>query len=85
MNNKCKCDFLEEIHGFNSLFEYEKFQEYLNHQINNKFLKEIRVNQNYEKGLVYGGKWYKCFGCHEIWRLVEPDFPFRGLWEKVDI
>jgi hypothetical protein len=20
----------------------------------------------------------------ETWRLVEPDFPFRGRWEKVD-
>jgi hypothetical protein len=28
--------------------------------------------------------WYQCSKCKEIWRLVEPDPPFGGLWEKVN-
>lgn len=27
--------------------------------------------------------WYKCRACDVVWRLVEPDPPFGGLWSKV--
>ncbi len=28
--------------------------------------------------------WFRCKSTNETWRLVEPDAPFRGVWEKVD-
>lgn len=28
-------------------------------------------------------KWYRCIHCGTVWRLVEPDPPFGGLWKKV--
>ena len=28
-------------------------------------------------------KWYQCVHCNTIWRLVEPDPPFKGLWKKI--
>jgi hypothetical protein len=85
MIKKCKCGFLEEIHGFISLGEFEKFKKYLEEQVQKNNLSEVDADLNYEKGLIYGGKWYKCLECNEIWRLVDPDFPFKGLWEKVEI
>lgn len=27
--------------------------------------------------------WYKCNKCQAVWRLVEPDPPFTGLWKQV--
>lgn len=27
--------------------------------------------------------WYKCLICGTVWRLVEPDPPFAGLWSQV--
>ncbi len=27
--------------------------------------------------------WYRCPACNQVWRLVHPDPPFEGLWEKV--
>lgn len=27
--------------------------------------------------------WYQCSKCQAVWRLVEPDPPFTGLWEQV--
>lgn len=84
MSNKCKCGFLEEIHGFESPGEFDRFVSYLENQKNENSLEEIIPDKNYEKGLIYGGRWFRCFCCNEIWRLVSPDFPFKGLWERVE-
>jgi hypothetical protein len=83
-NITCSCGFLEEIHGFDTLGEFEKFQNYLQQQVVEGSLSRVNTDKNYEKGLIYGGDWFECKVCKEIWRLVAPDFPFRGLWEKVD-
>jgi len=85
MKKKCNCGFLEEIHGFISPSEYEQFKEYLDEKIKNSILIKVDSDANYNKGMLYGGTWYKCLNCNEIWRLVPPDFPFKGLWEKVDL
>jgi len=29
------------------------------------------------------GRWFEDIETREVWRLVAPDFPFRGLWEPV--
>lgn len=28
-------------------------------------------------------RWYRCPSCRRTWRLVAPDYPFRGVWEEV--
>ena len=28
-------------------------------------------------------QWFRCAACGSTWRLVRPDPPFRGVWEKV--
>ena len=79
------CQNWDEIHGFKSLGEYERFVKYIESQKNRNMAKEIIVDLNYHKGLIYGGRWFQCSKCKAVWRLVEPDFPFKGLWEPVDI
>ena len=37
----------------------------------------------YGKGMIFGGRWFEHIETREIWRLAAPDFPFRGLWERV--
>lgn len=29
-------------------------------------------------------RWYQCSRCSIVWRLVEPDPPFPGLWGRVE-
>jgi hypothetical protein len=29
-------------------------------------------------------RWFRCSSCNQVWRLIEPDPPFPGSWEKVD-
>jgi hypothetical protein len=81
---KCTCGFLEAIHGFQSPGEFQRFNEYILDQVTLGNLEPVQPDPNYEKGKIFGGAWYRCATCSEIWRLVDPDFPFKGLWEKVD-
>jgi len=81
MTNK-KCVW-EEIRGFSSVSEYECFVKYISNQTTNGFVVEIEADPRYGKGELYGGRWFKDKESNEVWRLIAPDFPFRGLWEKV--
>ncbi len=74
----------EEIHGFNSPGEFKRFQKYLSGQIDTAEIEEINVDPDYESGQIFGGRWFLDVESGDVWRLVEPDFPFRGLWEPVD-
>lgn len=76
----CICEFLEEISEFYSPLEFERFQKYIENLINSGDLKEIAV-QNHYGG--FNEQWFVCTKCKNIWRLVHPDFPFKGLWENV--
>jgi hypothetical protein len=80
----CACGFLEEINGFETPGEYERFRKYIDEQVAGGALIKVEADSNYEKGLIYGGEWFKCTTCNETWRMIPPDFPFRGLWEKIE-
>nr|WP_092074116.1 hypothetical protein [Dendrosporobacter quercicolus]NSL47753.1 hypothetical protein [Dendrosporobacter quercicolus DSM 1736]SDM77983.1 hypothetical protein SAMN04488502_10788 [Dendrosporobacter quercicolus] len=76
----CICESLEEINEFRSILEFERFLRYISDLIKQGDLFEIPVEKSYAG---FPEKWYKCSNCGEIWRLVYPDFPFKGLWIKV--
>lgn len=73
----------EEIHGFKSIGEFNRFVEYLEKQVKQGFVTEVQVDENYGHGEVYGGRWFKDKETSEVWRLIPPDIPFKGLWEPV--
>lgn len=35
-------------------------------------------------GFGFEEKWFKCKESDEVWRLVAPQAPFLGLWDRVD-
>ena len=74
----------EEIHGFNSVGEYKRFVKHLEKLVEAKIVKEIDPDPNDGKGEIYGGRWFKNVETGQIWRLVPPDIPFKGLWELVE-
>ncbi len=73
----------EEIHGFQSPAEFKKFVRYIESQLNSGEVVEIYPDPNYGKGEIYGGRWFKNLETGEVWRLVPPDIPFKGLWEPI--
>ena len=73
-----------EIDGFSSPGEYDRFCAYLRRQVDARVAEPVAADPQYGPGEIYGGRWYLNRETGEIWRLVPPDFPFKGLWEKVD-
>lgn len=74
----------EEIHGFVSPGEYERFVIYIEEQVAGGIAEEIKPDPHYGKGEIYGGRWFRDTRSREVWRLVPPDIPFKGLWEPID-
>jgi hypothetical protein len=77
-----KCDW-EEIRGFTSPGEYQRFVRYIEGLVSSGYVEEVPVDPAYGPGLIYGGRWFANKNTGQIWRLVEPDFPFKGLWEQI--
>lgn len=73
----------EEIHGFSSPNEYDRFIKYIEAQVGQGQAEEILPDPCYAAGEIYGGRWFKDRYSDQVWRLVAPDFPFKGLWEPV--
>lgn len=73
----------EAIHGFVSPGEFQRFCAWLQAQVQSGLVEEVEVDL---KNLYFGDdeKWFKCKTTGEVWRLVSPDFPFRGLWDSID-
>jgi hypothetical protein len=74
---------LEQIPGFASLREYQRFVVSIEEHIKAGSIQEIAAEKDYHRGEIYGGRWFEHLRSGEVWRLVEPDFPFKGLWERV--
>ena len=73
----------EEIHGFSSPAEYQQFVFYIESQVSAGYAEEVPADRDYGYGEIYGGRWFRDIETAEIWRLVPPDFPFKGLWEPL--
>ncbi len=75
----------EEIHGFSSPAEYKRFIRYIEAQVANGIAHEVVADESYSAGEIYGGRWFRDSESGQTWRLVAPDFPFKGLWEPVQL
>jgi hypothetical protein len=73
-----------EIHGFSSPGEYERFFTYIEKQVAAGIARERMVDPGYERDKINGGRWFEDLDTKTVWRLVPPDFPFKGLWERID-
>jgi hypothetical protein len=77
-------DASEEIHGFAAPDEFRRFVDFVEGKVRSGQWSEIPPDPDYGPGEIYGGRWFQNQS-GAIWRLVEPDFPFKGLWEPVRI
>ena len=83
MDSQMTSPFIDEIHGFQSLRDFSNFSLQLEALVSAGFLTEVTVDANYGRGEIYGGRWFRRANEDATWRLVPPDFPFRGLWEPI--
>lgn len=71
----------EKISSFQSIGEFNRFQEWIYTQLKNEIVTEVPVAAYYASENFHERWFRKASG--EIWRLVEPDFPFLGYWGPV--
>ncbi|GAB7128843.1 hypothetical protein JCM19000A_33510 [Silvimonas sp. JCM 19000] len=76
---ECDCGTLREAGPFTGWNDFDAFDAVLKAETS---LVQVPVKAPYSNvGLLE--RWYQCSKCQCIWRLVEPDPPFAGLWEQV--
>lgn len=79
--------WLIEIKEFNSMSEYERFENYISQKLSEGEIKEIEPEEYYHGKSPYGlnyDRWFKDCSSDDVWRLIPPDYPFKGLFEKVE-
>jgi hypothetical protein len=75
----CECGNLRESGPFSGWNDYDKFVRELQ---NGALFKAVPVKVPHSNvGLKE--QWFECSRCKALWRLVEPDPPFAGVWEMV--
>jgi len=72
----------DEIHGFRSLDEYERFRDWLDQMIERGRAREIEVGERYGSPY-FEERWVRQEWTGAVWRLVGPEPPFRGVFLPV--
>jgi len=73
----------QEIDLFTSLDEYKVLKKCIENSVQTGNTEEIKPDPDCIPGYFYGERWFLHQETGEIWRLVPPDFPFRGYWKKL--
>lgn len=77
--NNCPWERISDFDGWN---EFNRFESWLREQISNSEAKEVAVLKPYNAGGLKE-RWFIHKPTEQIWRLVSPEPPFAGLFEKV--
>jgi hypothetical protein len=72
----------EYIGGFRSLIEFREFQSWMDQQAKRGIAAQVPVASRCY-GFNLEEQWYTHIETSENWRLVWPDPPFAGVFEKV--
>jgi len=55
----------------------------VNQQVEFGLARRVPLDPQRAWGTAWDEHWYECVSTGEIWRLVAPDPPFRGVFKKV--
>jgi hypothetical protein len=72
----------DEIHGFASPGEFARFQIWLVDALAEGALVEMPVTSPYSGSPMFDEHWYRTTS-DVVWRVVAPEPPFRGVFERV--
>jgi len=72
----------DEIHEFASLGEFNRFLRWIADAVEEGVLIEVAVLDRYDGSTIFDERWYRS-AVGEVWRVVAPDFPFKGVFLRV--
>lgn len=73
----------DEIHGFDSPGEYRRFLTWIADGLTDGSLEEVAVERRYSGSELFEERWFRAQS-GQLWRLVAPEPPFRGVFVMVD-
>jgi hypothetical protein len=73
----------DAVDGFASLAEFQQIHRAITEQIAAGSVKETEVRKPYSGLQTLDEHWYQCKATGNTWRLIAPDPPFPGIFEKV--
>jgi hypothetical protein len=79
-------NWLEEIIEFSSYSEFESFENFLKTRLFEKELEEIEPQEYFHGQSPFGlnkDRWFRNCSNDDLWRLIPPDYPFKGFFKKV--
>ena len=80
--NDLSCGW-EVVRAFESHSHYENLRQSLEQQVKTGHAKRRPVRRPYSGLETLNEQWYKCESSGELWRLIAPDPPFPGLFDRV--
>src|SRR5262245_44668038 len=85
MTRGAMASILKRLHRakhFESADEWESFNQKLQGLLQKGLIETVPVGMPYDEVSIE--IWYRDKKQGDVWRLIPPDFPGRGLWEKVE-
>lgn len=76
----CECCGFRTTGSFSSFPEYDACKKRV--ESSGLFI-SVPVEKRYADVGGIDEYWYRCRSCDRVWRLVEPDPPFGGIWQEV--
>ena len=73
----------DAIDGFASHSEFQRFCDWIKNVVEDGKAKKVPVMKRYQGIESFTEEWYHHIESKTTWRLVHPDGPFRGLFERV--
>ena len=77
----CQWERLSDFHGVN---DFDRFAEWILDLTDTGTAEEIPALEPYLGANTFREKWFRHIPSGTIWRLVWPDAPFRGVFERLD-
>jgi len=74
----------EKIDDFRSLGEFDTFVSWMRKQVAKGAAEEVAVTSPYLDATTFTEEWYRHIDSGQVWRLVWPDAPFTGLFERAE-
>lgn len=75
--------WLGGVEGFDSVSGYQRLQSQLDRLERTGAAMRTSIPTGQGWGTAWQESWYQCKGTGEVWRLVGPDPPFRGIFKPV--
>lgn len=73
----------DKVDGFRSLDEYEQTLALLQEQVKSGTAAAVDLDPQKRWGTAFDEHWFRCHADGQVWRLVAPDPPFRGVFKPL--